>query len=288
MKSRAYKLSARFLMLALLLGSGSAGAAKKKSREKIKPPVSQATEAQKKELGALMGAFSFGMTKDEVMGKLKAENKERYQEKIAAVSEAFQQDNLRKERDKEVKRIQDSFISFEGKRSGWDVSIVDDQFGHNTGESMLEYWENVDGKDQRRFFFFHEGKLYKMFIALNSGMLKENQKSFAFFQDLMEKRFGRGQVLYTTDKDGVEHPTGLTWRSSKYLVSAYDKLGFYGSFCLSIAEPGTETRLAEARKAKLPQPKKDTVIETVVQKDKEKDNPSLDENAGAVDAVIGD
>src|SRR5690606_10706081 len=111
-----------------------------------------------------------------------------------------------------------------------------------TDESMMVYWENVDGKDQRRFFFFHEGRLWKMFIALNSKSLKPSQRTFEFFQELMEARFGPGKVHYE-ERRGSKEKSHLAWANSRVEVKAIDKLQFYGNFCLSIADRGVQSAL---------------------------------------------
>src|SRR5436190_2116672 len=81
-----------------------------------------------------------------------------------------------------------------GKPSPWDVSIVEDEFAHNTGEAMLERWENQGGKNQRRFFFFFEGKLWKMLLSLDVSILPEDKKNFATFRQVMEGKYGAGEV----------------------------------------------------------------------------------------------
>ena len=83
---------------------------------------------------------------------------------------------LRADKRQEVTRLQQSFVSFEtSKASSWDVSIVEGEFAHNTGEAMLERWENQGGKNQRRFFFFFGGKLYKMFVSLDVSILADSR-----------------------------------------------------------------------------------------------------------------
>jgi hypothetical protein len=273
------------LIVAVTL-DGSASAGNKRAKKKVAEQKKKSAPVNEEALAELMGPYRFGMTKEQVLKKLGDEIRERYKEQIQETADVYQQDKLRVRRDEEIARIRDSYLAFDGKRTGWDVSIIDDQFAHRTGESMMVYWENIDGKDQRRFFFFADGKLYKMFIALNSSVLKDQQKSFAYFQHIMEERYGEGDVQYVTDKEGNETPYGLSWRSSKYLVRALDKLDFYGSFCVSVADNAVEKRLAVARAAVKKPPKKNTVIESVVTKDGQDEKPDLRENEKAVDNLI--
>lgn len=266
--------------LGLTLAAGSADAAKKKKppgkvvkkEEKVAPPNAE----QKKALAELMGSFTFGMSKDEVLVQLTKSIDERYADQIKATSDVYQQDKLRKEKNKEVTRIKQSYTEFTGKKGGWDVSVIDEEFAHNTGESMLVYWENQGGKNQRRFFFFHEGQLWKMFIAIDTKQLQDDQRNFGFFRGLMEGRYGKGATASGR----------VVWKVPEFEVQAVDKMAFYGAFGLLIQNPGKLRAIAEIRLANAPvKQNKDALIEVIKEKpDGEKVN--LDENKDAIDDII--
>jgi hypothetical protein len=269
------------------LGAGQAEAAKrKKAKPKPKAPVTHKIDA--KALGELMGPYKFGMTKKEILGILNKQIGERYKEKIAATTDVYAQDKLRRERTAELERIKKSYVEFKGKKGGWDVSIIDDQFAHNTDESMMVHWENSPdtGRDQRRFFFFHDGRLYKMFVALNTSQLKNDQRQFSFFQSLMETRYGKGSVKVSKDIDGVERPVGIEWNTRTHHVTALDKLAFYGSFCLVVADPAAEKHLLALREASARPAKSSNVLKSVVASEDGDHTPSLDDNKAAVDSVL--
>lgn len=281
-RSRLVRLGATLALgLGLVLGAQAADAAKKKPKkkapiakkeEKVAPPNAE----QKKALGELLGAFTFGMSKDEVIAQLTKSIDERYAEQIKATSDVYQQDKLRKEKNKEVTRIKQSYTEFAGKKTGWDVSLIDEEFAHNTDESMLMYWENAGGKNQRRFFFFHEGKLWKMFIAIDTKQLADDQRNFAFFRGLMEARYGKGAT----------QGGRVVWKVPEFEVQAVDKMAFYGAFGLLIHNPAKLKAIAEIRAANAPVKKdKDAIIEVIKEKDGDA-RPNLDENKDAVDAII--
>ena len=256
----------------------------KRRKKRRRPPAPAQINAEA--LGQLMGAFSFGMTKDKVLKVLSQQLDERFEDKIKETSDVYAQDALRREKKSELKKVKSSFVEFEGKKSGWDVSIIDDQFGHKTDESMLVYWENnPSGNDQRRFFFFHMGRLYKMFIALNSSMLPVEQRNFDFFKTLMIKRYGAGKVVTHTKRSGAIVPVLVDWAASKVHVQAIDKVGFYGSFCLMIADPSTEASVAEARDSVKEVKRGNAIINSMLEGDNDTP-PSLDHNKAALDAVI--
>src|SRR4051812_1307367 len=159
-----------------------------KEAKKAKPRKMTPVSAEhKKALAELYGGFKFGMTKDEVIAVFSKQLDERYEEKIKETTDITEQDRLRRTKKTEVSRLQASYVSFETtKPSPWDVSIVEEEFAHNTGEAMLERWENQNGRNQRRFFFFFQGKLWKMFVSLDVSIIPEDKRTFATFQSFME------------------------------------------------------------------------------------------------------
>src|SRR5262245_26545869 len=115
------------------------------SKAARKPPAKKplvVSAEHKKALAELCAGFKLGMTKDEVIAVFSKQLDERYEEKIKATTDITAQDRLRQDKRAEVTRLQASYTSFDNaKPSPWDVSIVEGEFAHNTGEAMLERWE---------------------------------------------------------------------------------------------------------------------------------------------------
>jgi hypothetical protein len=247
-----------------------AAGAKKARRTPVSP-------AHKKTLAELHGGFKFGMTKDEVIAVFSKQLDERYDDKIKATTDIAAQDRLRRDKKNEVSRLQQSYISFDtGKPSPWDVSIVEDEFAHNTGEAMLERWENQGGKNQRRFFFFFDGKLWKMFVSLDVSILPEDKKNFATFQSVMEAKYGPGEV------EGGK----IAWHTDEFEVRAIDKLKSYDALALVIEDPRVRRQVDAMRVAKAP-PRREgnPMIKAVIDAD-HKDHPDVRANSNTVDEVI--
>lgn len=281
----------RFL-LASLLGFGlvaSASAAPKapakkaptaKKAPKAPPPkkkVAPPNAEHKKKLAELMAGFKFGMSKDEVLGVLTKQVSDSYEEKIAATTDIAAKDRIRKDRKTEISRINGTYVAFEAnKPSPWDVSIVEDELAHGTGESMMERWENQGGKNNRRFFFFYEGKLYKMFVSLDVSILPEDKRNFETFSGVMQGKYGPGDV-----ENGA-----ITWYSDEFHVRALDKLKTYTALILAIEQPATKKQLLALREEKADKkPETSPVIRSVIDPDN-KDKPDVKSNGNAVDAVI--
>ena len=246
--------------------------------KKAKPvKMTPVTAAHKKALAELYGGFKFGMSKDEVIAVFAKQLDERYEEKIKETTDISEQDRLRREKRGEVSRLQSSYASFEStKPSPWDVSIVEGEFAHNTGEAMLERWENQNGKNQRRFFFFFDGKLWKMFVSLDVSIIPEDKRNFATFQAFMENKYGAGDV-----DDGK-----ITWRTPEFEVRAVDKLKSYDALALVIEDPRAHKELEAVRAAKAP-PRQDgnPMLKALIDTD-HSDHPDVKADSNAVDAVI--
>jgi hypothetical protein len=253
----------------------------KKPATKAPPPVKKSpppmvTAEHKKALAEKFAGFKFGMTKDEVLAVLQKQINERFEEKIKATTDVAMQDRYRKEKKAELARTASTYVEFNGKKTGWDVSIVENEFAHNTGESMMERWENDGGKNQRRFFFFYNQKLWKMFISLDVSMIPDDKRTFETFKGVMEGQYGKG---------GVDGGT-IAWRAGEFDVRAIDRLKDYGALGLVLEEPKVRNELVALRESKAP-PKQETpsVIKAVIDPEG-KDHPDVKSNTGAVEAVI--
>ncbi len=270
-----------------LVGSAFAGDKKaapaKKApakKEKAPPPkkkVAPPSEANKKKLEERMGGFKFGMSKDEILAGLEKQIAERYDEKLKATTDVAQQDRIRKEKRTELARVKSTYVTFdEKKESPWDVSIVEGEFAHGTEESMMERWENDAGKNNRRFFFFYQGRLWKMFISLDVSILPEDKKNFDTFQQVMTAQFGAGDV----------EPGVITYTTDKLVVRAVDKLRTYDAIGLVLEDPTVKKDVLALREVKAP-PKREmsSTIKAVIDPEN-KDKPDVKQNGNAVDAVI--
>ncbi|MGE5184300.1 MAG: hypothetical protein ACM31C_19660 [Acidobacteriota bacterium] len=239
------------------------------------PPVPVSAE-HKKALAELYAGFKFGMSKDEVIAALQKKIDEKYEDKIKQTTDVAAQDRIRRDKKAELQRIAASYITFDGKRTGWDVSIIENEFAQNTGESMMDQWENQGGKNQRRFFFFYDGKLWKMFVSLDVSILPEDKKNFETFKSVMEAKYGAGNI----------DPGLITWYAGDFNVRAVDRLKDYDALGLVIEDPHVKSQVEVVRAEHAP-PKKDTpaVIKAVIDPD-HKDHYDVHANGGAVDAVI--
>ncbi len=242
--------------------------------KKAGPPVNA---EHKKALSELYAGYKFGMTKDEVVATLSKKIDERYEDKIKATTDIAAQDRIRKDKKRELAEITKDYVEFQGTKTGWDVSIIDGEFAHKTNEAMMDQWEKEGSKNQRRFFFFYQGKLWKMYVSLDLSILPEDKKNFETFSSVMSSKYGP-----PSDTDA-----GLmTWRAGEFDVRAVDRLKDYDTLGLVIEDSNIK-RQVEAERAQHAPAGHETpsVIKAVIDTD-HKDHPGIKENDGAVNAVI--
>jgi hypothetical protein len=173
-----------------------AGAKESKSNKaRAKAGGKAAPSASASELDKLKGDYKWGMNPDEVTSKIQDRVRATYDDKLKkTANDPSRHDRLRKEMMSEVEKVKTKIIKFDGQKSGYDVSIIDQEFLHNAGESMLVTKEETS----TRYFFFKNDRLYKMFIAFDKEILQG--KSFREFGQLMQQRFGKAREVAAEEK----------------------------------------------------------------------------------------
>ena len=94
----------------------------------------------------------------------------------------------------------------------------------------------------------------------------------------MEGRFGKGK----------EDKSVITWRTNDFEVKAVDKVQFYDTFGLVIADARVAAAVAQARADKAePKQADNNILKSVTEKGAD-DKPSLDDNKDVLKDVIKD
>lgn len=230
----------------------------------------------------LAGKWKWGMTPDDATKVIAEQYHAKYTEEIKKEPDVYKQDLLRKQEVEDVDKVKASLIKFTGQKSGWDSSIVEKEFGHRNDESMLVIWE----KDQRRFLFFWNDKLYKQYIAFNAEHPVFQGKSFDDFAKIIQNRYGKAEMKLASKKQNddvtLDH---LEWPSSNdYTLWALDQSSFYGNFCLKLMQTSVLKSLEAGRAQNSPKKANgNALIDAVTQPDTIKG----DANDDVVDRITG-
>lgn len=264
------------VVLALALVATPALAGKKGGAKSHGAPPNQ------RAMSELAGKFKWGMTPEDILKIISDDLEVKYAELVKKETDVYRQDQLRKQKQDEVQKIRDSLVKFDGQKSGWDTSIVDKEFGHRNDESMMVMWE----KDQRRFLFFYNGKLYKQFIAFNAEHPVFAGKSFDDFAKLIQNRYGPAEMkmasMRTKDDVTLDH---LEWPpSGDHTLWAIDQSSFYGNFCLKLQQTSMYSHVERTRAERNPAPTgRSAVIDAVMAPEAVKG----DANEDIVDRITG-
>ena len=229
------------------------------------------------------GTFKWGMRPEEVMGLVKTAIEAKYEPRISqAKADPGKQQRIRDELMRESNAAKKSYTKFEGQKSGWDVSIIGNEFQQNTAEAVLVTKEDV----WTRYFFFFEDGLYKMYLAFNKDALAG--KSFQDFGKTMEAKYGHAREVFRDEKvkGGVKHVLDhYEWSAGGGdRLKLVDRSEFYGVYCLVLYDGSVNSRVMERRKVVNPgEVKKDELVEAATAKD----SNTRDSNDDIIDRVTG-
>ncbi len=274
-------LAAIFALSTTPLAHAAKGAAKGagKAAAKAKGPAPIAKAAEIKEL---KGEYTWGMTPQAVIEKLNAKIDEGYKDRVEKYrTDPARIDALRRQIKADKDRVAKSLVKFDGQKTGWDVSIIDEEFLQNNGESMLFYKE----PKSTRYFFFSGESLYKMYVAFDKDVVAG--KSFPQFAELMQQKYGKAQPV---SREVVDHGMKdkvldtFQWRSAEGDgLRLVDRSKFYDVYCLVLYDQNVADRQAEVRKNMAAANPSGSFLDSVITN---KTN-ELDENDNVVDRITG-
>jgi uncharacterized protein YoaH (UPF0181 family) len=270
---------ARLAALAIAVVAAAPAQAKKKAPPR--KPV-EATAQTARAISELAGRFKWGMSSGEAMKIVADDLTARYEERLKKEADPFKQDVVRKEMNEAQKKLRESYVKFDGQKTGWDVSLLDHEFAHKNDESMFVIWE----KDQRRFLFFFQNRLWKQFIAFDAAHPAFAGKTFDDFADLIQKRYGPAAMTFrklrTSDDQTLDH---LEWApAGDYVLWAIDHTTFYGNYCLALIQKSVMAEVDRGRKENSPQRGGGAgLVDQVTRSEK----VHGDENADIVDEICG-
>lgn len=227
-------------VLALTVSSALAAKKPKKPSEpkpaKAADPMSSPLQPDK--LAPEYARLPFGGTKKAVLDFERSRIQAEYQRRIVSTPDVRERDQLRAKADEVFEAFAQTYFEFNGRRSGYDVSVLSGEFRHSTGQSLLLHEE---GK-LRGYLLFSEGKLWK---------LVHQQPAEGSFDALVEKAkeaYGPpDSVEVRTVFEGeepVEKPKTATWKRGGLTFVLTDESALYGTFIAKWAVTEVEDRIA--------------------------------------------
>jgi hypothetical protein len=262
-------------LLSVVLGVGVAQAEGKKAKGK---PAKEAKIANSAAIAESMGELKWGMSKDDLLGKLTDKIKEKYRPLVAKTKSAVEEDRLRNKAKEEMRAIRDSYVEFTGASTGWDVSFLKGEFTHNNDESMLV----MRDENSQNFYFFFGNRLWKWYKAFDAAVFKAGD--FSGFAGSVQRRFGEATDMHGAGDDGAGERHWLEWQDEASRLRAIDQTGFYGFYCLVFEDRATVKNLAALRTNK---PKSGDKRHALVESVTSDDSAAPDDSPNIVDRITG-
>ena len=141
-----------------------------------------------------------------------------------------------------MQAIRDSLIHFKGQNTGYNVSVVNDEFAHNSGESMM-VMPILKAHD---YFFFVKGRgLWKVVTTSVS------RQRFAVFLLGLTQIYGAATTVEYADPDTRETPIRATWDNGKLRLEARTRPD-YGAITVSWALAQVSDQISKLRGSNKP------------------------------------
>jgi hypothetical protein len=145
---------------------------------------------------------------------------------------------LKEERDRELGLMKAAEVTFDGRHTGYETSIVSSEFGVGTDESMYVYKEGAE----THYFFMHEGKLWKYGRTFLDG------PTFDARVALYQAKLG-APAAKSDESDGEGGRRLLTalWKQGVYDIHVVNRRTVYGTDILIIENRDVAGRLTSKR-----------------------------------------
>jgi hypothetical protein len=192
-----------FLLISFVVQDADGKKRRKRRRGRKAKVRLKATKQTRTGINRLMGKVKWGMSSQKILNMLAANVRKEMEPGVRATRDPLEQDKKRREMLTKIKKVKKNHVEFTGKRTPWDVSLVDKEFAHKNNESMAVSWEKME----RRFFFFHHDRLWKLFIAFNADI----QRRHVSWQELRGLCPGHGEAFWP----GRAQVLGLSHRGSE-------------------------------------------------------------------------
>jgi len=245
-----------------------------------------ATTQQAPESAAIaqsLGDLRWGMEPRAVHQHFRERIEAEYRPRLAKATGAIEEDRIRREMNDAIRRLRESYVRFDGERTGWDLSFLRGEFTHGNRESMLVY---RDGNSQN-FYFFIRGRLWKWYKAFDASVF--DGQSFAQFASAVQGRFGEAADRSGRLTEGGPRQRWLEWQDTSTRLRAIDQTRFYGFYCLVFEDKNTLGRIDSLRTNTVDPGGEDghALVDSVLLPEGGEANADQDGNADIADRITG-
>ncbi len=231
------------------------------------------------DLDSVLGDVSWGDSKDDVLQKLRRSRISELNDRTDLRNDRVALQRARQRVLDDLRRVEDSYMPLRGSRTGYEVSVITGEFTPDTGESMMRMRDDV----AQFFYFFADGRLYKVVIAYEQSYV--SNIGFEAFFGQVSQRYGRASNTEYGTVRGEEVLVQATWSDGTTLLRIDDKREFFGTFTMAFSQQEIEERRAQNRPV-VDWAERDSSVSSRVSALMEMS--AEDPNARIVDGLVGD
>jgi hypothetical protein len=209
---------------------------------------------------ALMEDFKWGMTPKQVFKVLSKDVESEYEKRQKSAKNAVDQDNNRRWRGEQLQRIKENHTKFtSASKHRWGVSLIQYEYEDDNQEEML--WAST-GKGLRKFYFFKDGELWKIFYAYSTDVWPGKG-----YENVVEEKFKKWFGPSPEEKVKTDPKTQQPllryneWTAmEEEKIRSFDLTSVHGVIGLAVVDGRAEARIGE----RLPnQPKETGYVDAV-------------------------
>jgi hypothetical protein len=185
------------------------------------------------------------MSPEEVFKVLTKDIEDEYEKRNAKAKDAMEQDRLSKWRKEQLQRVKANHIKFaKATNHRWGVSLIQYEYADDNNEEML--WI-ANEKGLRKFYFFKDGQLWKIFYAYSTDAWPG--KSYA---DVVEQNFKKWFGVSPVEKTKKDPKNGVVvlayneWTAMKgEKIRSFDMTSVHGVIGLAVIDGAAEKSIGE-------------------------------------------
>ena len=204
-----------------------------------------AAEAGKsgKDLNHVLGEIEWGDSKDQVLKKLKAKMLKKLRQRKDLRHDRVKMQRAHRRLNDEFEEIKASYQELEGKKTGYEVSVIADEYTKNNSESLLKINDNV----AQRFFFFIDGSFYKMVVAYKQHYLEN--VGFKAFIGQVSKKYGKPDETDYAEIGGEETLALAKWKDGRTILRVKNEQEFFGTYAMAFSDRKLVERMSKKGEA---------------------------------------
>jgi hypothetical protein len=196
-------------------------------------------------ISSILGTLDWGASHADVLAQVRARIDERYNKLLEDERDPLEIDRALKRKATEYAGIEKTYLRFSGARTGYESSLIAQDFVTDSEESVLR----VDDRDAQKYFFFKNDRLWKVVVAYNTSISRS--VPFAEFVRQVQQKYDKPVAIeHDTAPGGAKTVRTATWRDDLTELAIEDRSEFYGSFVMKFLDRGVGVSLEAERAEK--------------------------------------